>query len=106
MLSESPMVTSSQPTGWRGWRLAITAPTTAAITAAPVKDTAPAPMEANSGRPAWRSNWSNQTVATTLRKLRPQSGQASTRGGRRGWDDALTTASRDQDRSQCCWATS
>jgi hypothetical protein len=104
------MVTSSQPTGWRGWRLAITAPTTAAITAAPVKDTAPAPMETNSGRPAWRSNWSNQTVAATPRKLRPQSGQASTpshhRGGRLGWDEPLTTASRDQDRSQCCWATS
>ena len=56
MLSESPMVTSSQPTGWRGWRLAITAPTTAAITVAPVKGTAPAPLETNSGRPAWRSN--------------------------------------------------
>lgn len=46
------MVTSSQPTGWRGWLLAITAPTTAAITAAPVKGTAPGSKETNSGRPA------------------------------------------------------
>jgi hypothetical protein len=53
-VSASPVASSSHPTGWRGRRLATTAPTVAAVTAATTEAAVPAPNQLSSGRPAWR----------------------------------------------------
>jgi hypothetical protein len=49
----NPNASSSQPTGWWGWRLARIAPELAALTAASTKMLPPPPVNwTSSGRPA------------------------------------------------------
>jgi hypothetical protein len=54
--SDNPRPSSSQPTGCAGRRLASTAPTVAALTAATTWGTLPRCNQVSSGKPAWRSS--------------------------------------------------
>ena len=58
-VSDRPMPSSSQPTGWRWAAAATTAPTVAALTTARTGMATPGTNWTRSGRPAWRSSWSS-----------------------------------------------
>jgi hypothetical protein len=82
---DGPRATSSQPTRCPGRRLATTAPTVAALTAATAAVKLPLPnRKVSSGRPAWRSRRSSQTVAARPSRVSAHSAHASPAGHRPG----------------------
>jgi hypothetical protein len=83
-LSDRPKPSSSQPTGWRGRRLASTAPTVAVLSAPSTGGNALGVRTTSSGRAVWRSSWSSQTTTATPSMTRAHSAHASTAGHRRG----------------------
>jgi hypothetical protein len=79
-VSDRATVSSSQPTGWRGRRLASTAPTVAPLTMATTGNAVPGVSWTRSARPAWRSSRSSSGTAARVRMVSSHSAHADTTG--------------------------